>query len=641
MIFFIFPVVFPGYVWHLFARTADPDQTALIVPVFQDVSAAAGLADTTSSYAAAAADVDGDGDFDIALSLHGLVHFYRNQGDGSFAEPTFIGGSRGRDIHGVSFIDFNHDGRPDLATTRGANRGRGVKTNEYYNNTGSDFELLQNLSPVLADSIGRGRSITPVDINNDGLTDMILMNFYAPQRPHRVAVAQARSSTQYLPIEINKAFSALFSTGIISVDIDNDGADDYISQRANGRQKLAVFSIEPNGNFTDKAESFGLGDIGRVFTAVPLDYDNDGDMDLFLARGRREPPGAQYFDNQVLFRYPAYNKPRKSGFRIPVRTGHISLSILFEGRPLLERLYLGKQRRPATESLLQSLAADSPVLRGNPQVNPETDMGGFLWRNRNGMLIYEFVGRRGILEGSAGLLTLSGEHGTIVRQSGTSEGQAFLPHLLYRNDNGIFTDVTPQSGIAGPGDAYDAIAADFNNDGFLDIYIVGSGEMLRNRPNHLYLNNRDGAFTDATQETRAEGPDTGSGNGSIAFDYDLDGDIDLFIYNGAGGWPAGQGPLALLKNNLSGTNQAVFIDLIGTRSNTRGWGSRMTAYIGGQTVPRRKFALTGHLSTSDLPIHLGLGTAAVIDSLSVRWPAGHDTTLYRIPAGARLTIIEN
>ena len=103
-------------------------------------------------------------------------------------------------------------------------------------------------------------------------------------------------------------------------------------------------------------------------------------------------------------------------------------------------------------------------------------------------------------------------------------GNKRFSSALYRNNHdGTFTDVTAKAGVANGYWGKGALAADFNNDGFQDLYVVNYG------PNILYLNNRDGTFTDVTAKAGVGDPRWSSA--AAAADYDRDGDLDLFVVN--------------------------------------------------------------------------------------------------------------
>jgi enediyne biosynthesis protein E4 len=98
------------------------------------------------------------------------------------------------------------------------------------------------------------------------------------------------------------------------------------------------------------------------------------------------------------------------------------------------------------------------------------------------------------------------------------------PSALYHNNcDGTFTDVTEKSGLAYPGWAHGVVAADFDGDGYEDLYVTCLGH------NHLYHNNGNGTFTDITAKAGVD--DTRWSTGAAVADYDKDGALDLFVSN--------------------------------------------------------------------------------------------------------------
>ena len=124
----------------------------------------------------------------------------------------------------------------------------------------------------------------------------------------------------------------------------------------------------------------------------------------------------------------------------------------------------------------------------------------------------------------------------------------YQPHALYRNNgDGTFTDVAAEAGIADPRGGWGSLFADYNNDGYPDLYITRGG-WSGAAENTLYHNNRDGTFTDVTYAAGVEDPQ--SSFCAAWADYDNDGFIDLYIADGVIGDGAAN---VLYRNNGDGT----------------------------------------------------------------------------------------
>jgi hypothetical protein len=122
-----------------------------------------------------------------------------------------------------------------------------------------------------------------------------------------------------------------------------------------------------------------------------------------------------------------------------------------------------------------------------------------------------------------GLIDLFTVNGTRLEQpSGTP---APVGHLYRNNDNGNFTDVTREAGLAYSGWGQGACAADFDNDGYDDLFVTYYGK------NKLYHNNGNGTFTDIAERAGVAGAEGRWNSGCAFVDYDRDGKVDLFVAN--------------------------------------------------------------------------------------------------------------
>jgi enediyne biosynthesis protein E4 len=115
--------------------------------------------------------------------------------------------------------------------------------------------------------------------------------------------------------------------------------------------------------------------------------------------------------------------------------------------------------------------------------------------------------------------------GTWLKGFSSGEKPGEMPHNhLYRNlGNGTFEDVTKKAGVGGPWYSMGATIGDFNNDGFPDIYVSNYGT------NVLYKNNGNGTFTDVTKHAMVGGKETDFNTGAVWLDYDNDGFLDLYV----------------------------------------------------------------------------------------------------------------
>ena len=213
---------------------------------------------------------------------------------------------------------------------------------------------------------------------------------------------------------------------------------------------------------------------------------------------------------------------------------------------------------------------------------------------------------------------------------------------LYRNNgDGTFTDVTDQAGLGSISNNRAAAWGDFDNDGFLDLYVVDSGSDPEGKgPNYLYRNNQDGTFTDVASSAGVEDLVMSRGRGAAWGDYDNDGFLDLFVTNGEDGTLFIEGPQILYQNEGNG-NSWLKIKLIGTTSNRQGLGANVTIQIGQTMQYRQANGAEGHfLSQGTGPLHFGLGQATVVDQITVNWPSGLNQILSNISANQEVTVIE-
>ncbi len=234
--------------------------------------------DSSSSDGTSFADVDNDGDLDAfvvtwASGANGKNYFYRNNGDGSFNyEPDIAMGSVQTFSEMATWVDVNNDQFLDLYFTNST----GSLKNLYYENQGDGtFSPITNLS--ITSEFLRTRSVDWVDYDNDGDSDLFLTNennsknsLFRNDGPNNF--------TKITNLSIVQDFKT--SAGSSWGDVDNDG--DYDLFVANWNNQNNQLFINDNGTFIEQTTSVIASGGGHSFGSSFADFDNDGDLDLFV-----------------------------------------------------------------------------------------------------------------------------------------------------------------------------------------------------------------------------------------------------------------------------------------------------------------------------------------------------------------------
>jgi len=382
-------------------------------------------------------------------------------------------------------------------------------------------------------------------------------------------------------------------------DLDNDGDLDLYVAKGTLKEKPINYNDlwrnNSDGTFTNIAVSSGVTGIGhRGRGSYSIDYDNDGDLDLFIPSYFKQDAG----EPNLLYR----------------NDGDFQFTDV------------------ATE------AGISEGFRGRGAAWSDYDQDGFidffitetsaLYRNRGDGTFDDVTSAAGIVSGLAN----SGAWGDF-NNDGYPDLYVATDHadILYRNNgDGIFTDVTEESGVINNPRALAADWGDYDNDGDLDLYVVNAL-----RPNRLFRNNGNATFTDVAASVGVLAEEFGNGSDASFIDYNNDGFLDLFVCNGAG---PSAGPYLLFKNN-GNRNHWLKIELIGQESNRGGVGARITLTAGTRTQHRQNFGQHG-VAQNHIPVHFGLRGATTVGSIVIEWPSGVRQELDNIPADQTIVVTE-
>jgi hypothetical protein len=199
---------------------------------------------------------------------------------------------------------------------------------------------------------------------------------------------------------------------------------------------------------------------------------------------------------------------------------------------------------------------------------------------------------------------------------------------LYRNDgDGTFTDATSAAGLGlytqylGWGTMF----FDFDNDGWPDLILVNGhvypevdsqhlGSSYK-EPRILFHNNGDGTFSDISAAAGAGVTSASSSRGLAVGDFWNDGRLSILISNM-------NAPPSLLVNQIRNANHWIAIRTVGTKSNRDGIGARVRVKTAARILVDEVRSGSSYISSSDMRVHFGLGSATKVEWVEIRWPSG-------------------
>jgi len=279
---------------------------------------------------------------------------------------------------------------------------------------------------------------------------------------------------------------------------------------------------------------------------------------------------------------------------------------------------------------------------GYPDIYVSNDKTeNFLFHNKHDGTFQEVAGDLGVAYGQNGEST-SAMGPVFADVDGDARLDLFVTDSKYnrlmRNAgaNG-FEDIGPASGISQANAQYTSWGSgvyDFDNDGALDIMIFHGGLVhLVPQEQSLFRGLGNGKFVDVSREAGAVLETKTVSRGACFADYENDGKVDAFVVNlGA--------PATLLHNVTQSSNHWLTVKLKGKRSNRDGIGAHLELLAGGRKQVAERTAGSGYLSQDDGRLHFGLGTAAKVEKLTIRWPSGQGQVIENVIVDRVLTMEE-
>ncbi len=509
----------------------------------------------------------------------GTPYFYRIKALNDFGSSpysaeqpiTLTGGSLFRPVEnninlnfdnqqGVSWGDLDGDGDEDIASPSFQNNAGLAVPPLFYENIGGGLFNRKELAVLSNDNDAVSRGINLVDFNNDGKLDV-----YITRSGSSIADIQLINNGNWDFSRTAVAATAVYDIGFRSAaaaDYDKDGFIDMFVGNDKGNfstPSVPGFLLKNNAGTLSKVETGSLAtDLINARISAWADYDNDGDPDILMANNTS----------------PA--------------------------SPL--RLY--KNNGDGTFTRVTGTLFDT-----DPISTARTISWGDI-DNDSDLDVY-------------------------IGQSSASIAAA-AKDRLYRNDgNNIFTSLTGDAAASSTA-TFGSSFGDIDNDGDLDLLVVNTGA------NDIFLNNGSGTLTKSTSNELFTNPNI-SEIGIAMADFDADGFLD--VYPSKGQTTAVDLPNFLYKNNstASASRNWIEVKLQGTTSNRSAIGARVTVVTTtpARTQIREVSSRTGYGSQNSLIQHFGLGTATSVTSITVRWPSGIVQTINTPAINQILTIVED
>jgi hypothetical protein len=451
-------------------------------------------------------------------------------------------------------------------------------------------------------------------------------------------------------------------------DYDRDGDLDVITLGHVQQETDSITQLwrnNGNGTFTDITEQAGLNlHNGDCHAAVWADFDNDGDLDLYVAKGSpktnpvnfnelwRNNGDGTFANIASLAGVTGVNQRGRGAGGVDYNSdGQLDIFVLNFARS--EKDGGNALYRNDSDMQFTDVAEQGSVARQGAENRTAA------WADFNGdglpdlMMIrpcalfanlgdgtFHDVTATANIDASESCATAAwgdydndGDLDLYITMSDKNRG------TLYRNNgNGSFTDVTEASGTMNATDARGVVWGDYDNDGDLDLYIVNVTNATT--PNRLLRNNGDGTFTDVTAEAGVAVQVAGGGVDATFVDYNHDGFLDLFVTNGASNLA---GPYVLLQNRSKpqgNRNHWFKVRLQGRASNRDGLMAKVWATTAQGQQFREHTGPAHYMAQDQTPLHVGLGTATVLERLELLWPSGVRQRVDNLAADQAVTVVE-
>ncbi len=519
-----------------------------------------------------------------------------------------------------------------------------------------------------------GGGVAIGDVNNDGLQDIY---FTANMKSNRLFLNKGNLKFEDVTEQAGVSGTKAWSTGVSMADINEDGwIDIYVCNSGDvqgDNKQNELFINNGDGTFSEKAEEFGIADQGFGTHGVFFDYDNDGDLDLYLLnnsyrainsfnlqkneREERDPAGGgdKLFQNQdgkftdVSEEAGIYGSV--IGFGLGIAVGDINKDgwqDIYVSNDFFERdyLYINNQDGTFSEELTNAMESISTASMGADLADVNDD--GY-----PDIFVTEMLPEPNYRIKTK--TTFEDWNKYQLNQKYDYYHQFTRNTLQLNNGDETFSEISRYSGIEATDWSWAALIADYDLDGFKDLFIANgiyqdltdqdylnfaSSEQVKKAvisgdgvdykqlisaipsepiSNYAYKNIGNYQFENKAVEWGLSTPS--HSNGSAYADLDNDGDLDLVVNNS-------NVAASLFKNTAreQGIGNSIILELEGLDATPNVFGTKVEAYVGDRVFYYEHMPIRGFQSTVDSRMIIGLGDAETVDQLIIMWPNGAKST---------------